>query len=426
MSAKTIIFGIIGIIVVVSILIFFRILPGRQTPTPPNVELTFWGSKENQEIWREILQDFHEKFPHITVNYTQINEDTYEDTLINKIAEGKGPDVFMLSHTLLTKYRDKIYPLPQQQLAFSSRDFASTFVDGTYEQLVSPDSLIYGLPLFIDTPALFYNKDTLNAAGIARVPANWDDLIMISRSLTQKNAVGEIIKSGLPLGTSRTVNHSFEILSTLMFQQGDHIIEREQTLRVSLGDKATKALDFYTSFANPTIPHFSWSDRMPESLNTFSQSSSAFVIGFYDDFERIQAKNPHLNVAIAPFPQEKGRAVPVVYGRYDFPTVLKFSKNPVAAWQFVAYLASQEGASAYIAKTNLPPARRDLLSNHAPTAELEPFYRQALIAKSWLTPDNITTRRLFQDAIESVLAGTFNANQAIGNLKVRLELLLAQ
>lgn len=424
MSIKTIILSVIGLIVLVQILVFLRILPGRQAETPPSAELTFWGFEDDAPVFQQIIDNFHNKFPNISIKYTRINKNDYENTLINKIAEGKGPDIFMLSNTSLVKHRDKIYPMPQADAGFSSRDFSSAFVDGAYEELVSSDGSIYGMPLFIDTPVLFYNKDLLNAAGIAQVPNNWDDIITLSRTLTQKNAVGEIIKSGLPLGTSRTIDNSFEILSTLMLQRGDRIIERGEEYNTVLGEKGTKALEFYTSFANPADKNFSWSDRMPNSLTAFAQTSSVFAIGFYEDIARIRAKNPHINFSFTPFPQNKGTAIPVVYGRYFFPTVLKFSKNPVIAWQFINYMTSQEGASSYIERANKPPARRDLLSGKAPIAELDPFYRQALIAKTWPIPDDMATRHLFQEAIESVISGTLNASQAIDNLAHRLDLLL--
>ena len=423
MSAKTIIFSIIGAIILLQVLIFFRILPGRNAPTPDNVELSFWGT-DKLEVWRETIQDFKDRFPYIAVAYTQFDAGNYEDMLVNKIAEGNGPDVFMLPNALILKNRDKIFPLTQQALSFSPQRFASTFVDGAYQQLVTPDGSIYGLPLFIDTPVLFYNKDILNAAGTAQVPTRWDELVTLSRQLTQKNAIGEITKTGLPLGTSRTIDNSFEILSTLILQEGDSIVTQSLSPDVELRQGAAKAMAFYTSFADPAQKNYSWSDRMPNSLTAFAQTTSAFAIGFSSDIARIRAKNPHLNFGIAPFPQKNNAPVPVVYGRYVFPTVLKFSKNPAAAWQFVNYLASFEGASKYLRKTLLPPARRDILSAKAPISDLDIFYRQALIARGWAIPDNAATRNLFQDAIDSVVSGTSDSSKTMDNLGQRLDLLL--
>ncbi len=422
-NPKKIIIGVVAAIILIQALVFFRILPGRNAPAPSKLTLSFWGFDDDELVLRKVIQNFQKKYPYITVEYTQIDAQNYEETLVNKIAEGTGPDIFMLPSTSIVKNRDKIYPLPQESVAISARDFNSTFVDGMYQDLVGSDGTIYGLPLFIDTPVLFYNKDILNAAGIAQIPTNWEDVIAASHQLTQKNAVGQIIKSGIALGTSRTVDNSFEILSSLMLQEGDSIVQRSP-LTVILGDGGLRALTFYTSFANPASPNYSWSDRMPPSLIAFTQNTSAFVIGFQSDIKRIRAGNPHLNFGIAPFPQKKQTTFPIVGGKYFFPTVLKFSKNPVEAWQFVSYLTSQEGATSYFENTGRPPVRRDMLSLKAPTPELDAFYRQALIAKMWPIPNEKSTRSLFQEAIDSVVSGTAQPDQVINNLHQRLDLLL--
>lgn len=422
MNPKKIIIIVVAAIILIQTLVFFRILPGRNAPAPAKLELSFWGF-DDELIFRVIIQNFQKQHPYITVNYTQIDTQNYEETVVNKIAEGSGPDVFMLANTAFLKNRDKIYPLPEKSLAFSARDFSSTFVDAPYADLVGADSTIYGLPLFIDTPVLFYNKDILNAAGIAQVPSNWEDLTALSRQLTQKNAVGQIVKSGIPLGTSRSVDNSFEILSSLMLQEGDSIIQRTP-LTVTLGDGGYRALTFYTSFASQAGQNYSWSDRMPPSLIAFTQNTSAFVIGFQSDIKRIRAGNPHINFGIATFPQKKQTTFPVVGGKYFFPTVLKFSKNPVEAWQLVSYIASLEGAKIYLENTGRPPVRRDILSLKSPTPELDVFYRQALIAKTWPIPNEKPTRSLFQEAIDAVVAGTAQPDQVINNLHQRLDLLL--
>ncbi|MDP3778545.1 MAG: extracellular solute-binding protein [bacterium] len=422
MNPKKIIIIIVAAIILIQALVFFRILPGRNAPAPGKLELSFWGF-DDELILRDIIQNFQKQFPYITVNYTQLDAQNYEETVVNKIAEGAGPDVFMLANTAFLKNRDKIYPLPEKFFSYSARDFAANFVDATYLDLVGADGAIYGLPLFIDTPVLFYNKDILNAAGIAQVPSNWEDLAALSRQLTQKNAVGQITKSGLPLGTSRSVDNSFEILSSLMLQEGDSIIQRTP-LTVTLGDGGFRALTFYASFASPASPNYSWSDRMPPSLIAFTQNTSAFVIGFQSDIKRIRAGNPHLNFGISPFPQKKQTTFPVVGGKYFFPTVLKFSKNPVEAWRLVTYMTSQEGAKIYFEKTGRPPVRRDILSSKSPTPELDAFYRQALIAKTWPIPNEKATRSLFQEAVDAVVSGTAQADQAINNLHQRLDLLL--
>ena len=209
-----------------------------------------------------------------------------------------------------------------------------------------------------------------------------------------------------------------------MFQEGDPIVRRIPTLLPVLGESAARALAFYTSFSNPSDVNFSWSNRLSSSLTAFSQTVSVFGFGFYEDIARIRAKNHHLNFGILPFPQKKDVRFPVVHGRYSFPTVSKSSKSILASWQFVDFMTRGQGTKIYIEKTGLPPARRDLLANRPANPDLDVFYRQALIAKTWPVPDESRTKRLFSDTIESIVSRTSTVSQAVQNLRGRLDLLL--
>ena len=147
------------------------------------------------------------------------------------------------------------------------------------------------------------------------------------------------------------------------------------------------------------------------------------AIGMSQDIPRILAKNPHLNLGIAAFPQQANTRLPVVYGEYFFPPVLKASQNPGVAWQFIFYVSAGAGAATYAQSSGRPAARRDLLGAPAPAAALDIPYRQSLIARTWKFPDNATTRRLFTEAIEAMVSGAANQQGALGKLTQQLQLL---
>ena len=48
------------------------------------------------------------------------------------------------------------------------------FVDVVSKDVILEDNKIYGLPLSVDTLAMFYNKDLLNNAGISEAPKYWN------------------------------------------------------------------------------------------------------------------------------------------------------------------------------------------------------------------------------------------------------------
>ncbi|QQG45613.1 MAG: extracellular solute-binding protein [Candidatus Sungiibacteriota bacterium] len=412
-----------GLVAVILILALAGILPGRKTAKPQPATLEFWGLKDDDLLWRPILEKFRKEKPHLTVNYRRFDEISYEENLINKMAEGRGPDIFFLKNSWVEKHRDKILPLPQEVLKFTVKDFQKTFVDVASQDLTTSDNQILGLPLFVDTLALFYNKDVFNAGGVAETPKTWGELEAVAKNLTKKTAAGDITKSGVALGGSSNIEHALEILSAFVLQGGDKIINRAN-MALELGAPSREALDFYTSFANAKNPNFSWTLRQPKSLDAFSQELTAMALGFADDLPRVKAKNPHLNFGVSFLPQRADAKTFVTYGSYFFPTVSRLSNNPLPAWEFILFAASADSSEIYTKNSGKPPARRDLLAKNAAALELDIFYRQALTAKSWPITDEKITRRLFEDTIESVVTGGNTTDTALNRLREKLSLSL--
>lgn len=420
--SQLLIFIGIGALVLIIVLAVGGLIFGRKTSTPRPVTIEFWGT-EDEDTWQDAITKFHEENTHITLNYTRLNEATYEETLLNRLAEGKGPDVFLLKNSWITKHRDKIFPLPQNIFDVSPRTVRASFVDGVSEELVQNDGAIIGLPVFVDTPALFYNKDIFNASGVAEPPRTWENATQLTLGFTKLTPAGDITRAGIALGDARNVEHAFEILSSLMLQNGAGVIDR-QTNTVALGQGAISALEFYALFSDRRSKNFSWNARMKNSLDSFAEGEAVMAIGLPEDIRRIRAKNPHLNFAISPLPQLKDARKHAVHASYFFPTVSKQTLNPVAAWQFVLFLASPEGAKTYLKKTGKAPARRDLAAAGTASAEQDVFYKQTLIAQGWPVPDEQRTRRIFEETISSVTSKAARPEEAISRLGEQLQLLL--
>ncbi len=412
---------ILGVIILGVILSLLGFLPGKRTTPPPTVMISLWGSQDTEEVWHKILDDFHIQYPSFTVTYQKINSDAFEETLVNALAEGKGPDMVLLPQSLITKHHDKLFPLPQQTFNFDTRTFRNLFVDAFADDLIDKDNAIIGLPLLIDTPLLFYNKDIFNAAGIARPPATWDEVISRAQALTTRSSASDILISGLAIGAGTNVERSFEIINSMILQNTSR--QLQQNGSILFDENTNNAVKFYTSFAIPSTPTFFWANRLPSSFTMFSQEQAAMAFGMSQDITRILEKNPHLNLGIAPFPQQANTRFPVVYGEYFFPTVLKTSKNPGPAWQFVLYASAGDGAKTYAQTSGRPAARRDLLSARAPAPQLDVAYRQSLIARTCKTPDEKTTRRLFTETLDAIAAGAAKPQEALAKLGQQLQLL---
>lgn len=411
-----------GVLALVLALAMFGV--GRRAPAPEAVTLEFWGFEDREETWGNVIAEFQKENENFIINYIRFPEATYEETLINRLAEGRGPDIFLLSNRSVFKHKDKIFPVPQE-FGISPKDFGRTFVDIASQDLVDAKGKILGVPLFVDSLALVYNKDILNAAGVANPPKNWDEVALLAGQLTKLNPAKDIIISGVSMGTAANIERYFEILSSLILQEGEKIVEDEDERKViSLGQGAERALGFYTSFADPNSRRFSWTTRLKDSFTSFSEGSTAFVFANASDLALIQSKNPHLSLGVTALPQPKDSRNAITYGSYFFPTVSKFSANPVAAWQFILGIAYGEEAKTYLEQTGRAPARRDLIQTGTKSTALDVYYRQALSAKNWPVPDEQKIKNIFKEAIEQTAAKTISADQAINRLGQQLRLLL--
>ena len=255
------------ILAVLALLIFAGILPGFKTAPPGKAgEVNFWGTIP-QEVLNPALADFSQRHQSLKVNYRQFKEKTYIGELVDALAAGKGPDVFILPQEQIVKQKDKMRAIDPQ--IYPLRTFRDNFLD-LAEIYVSAGAIL-GLPLQVDPLVLYWNRDLLANAGLARMPAFWDEFPDAVQKL--KIVDGQKIKqAGLAMGEFGNIENAKDILAMLMLQTGNKITDPE-TLKPVFSERgngplspAEEALLFFAGFADPRKDTFSWSLAMPEAL----------------------------------------------------------------------------------------------------------------------------------------------------------------
>ena len=84
------------------------------------------------------------------------------------------------------------------------------------------------------------------------------------------------------------------------------------------------ALNFYTSFANPTSTFYTWNSSLPSSFDMFISGRSAFYIGRASELFALQAQNPNLNFDVMELFQPEGAVRPTTYGSFIAAGMMKF------------------------------------------------------------------------------------------------------
>jgi len=411
--------GLFLIIVLVLIIIFFR----RQSAGPVGGvtgEIVVWGVFDNKRNMKTVIDTYNQKSPGVKVIYIEKDPNTYEQDLVNALATPNAPDVFMIHNTWLPKHVNKFLALPAGAMNFE--DYRALYPD-TVIQDFAPDGRIYALPLYLDTLALFYNEEIFDQAGIPLPPRTWEEFQALIPKLREVDPrTGRIKKAAAAIGGSnQSVNRASDLLSLLMLQTGTEMVSGGKIDSLSFNSPSgVEALQFYTSFADPKNPYFTWDDTFMYSIDGFAAEDVAMMFNYSHQAALLKQKNPFLKFAVAAMPQPASSTSAVNYPNYWGFAVGAKSKSWRAGWNFVLSLAREPAvARAYLEATGRPPALRTLINETLNKPALEVFARAALTARSWPQIDNVVVENSFSEAIKAVLSGRPALN-ALGEARAKI------
>ncbi|MEI8344260.1 MAG: extracellular solute-binding protein [Candidatus Moraniibacteriota bacterium] len=442
-----------------------------------HVSLEIWGTLDDSTIYNEAVSKYKDLNPYIVdIKYRKFSQDTYKQDLLDALASGQGPDIFLMNNSWLPSFENKLEPAPIKLV--SEQDVNTNFPDVVATDFVDGEK-VYGVPLSVDSMQLYYNKDTFNLAGITAPPKTWQEFSSDVQMLTRVDAVGNISRSGTAMGTSQNVSRSMDILSLLMIQNGAQLpTSRGMVTNIDQGvisqdgsivQAGEQALGFYTQFskvsllANIPNPVYCWNSRQINSMDAFASGNVAMFLGYSWQGSNIKNKNPKLNFAVAPVPQLNANK-PASFANYwgyavakNRPSATTPQKGatvaPVTdairtheAWQFLRFLTLKNSGKVtlynaitknskdfavtfdpaidYLKKTNQPAARRDIINLQRQDTFLGSFATGNLIAKSWYQVDPETNEKIFAEGIDSINRGDTSLHQALVLMKNRLDSLM--
>lgn len=476
------IFVIAGIVLLVVLIAIYAFIHRNTQQNTYKANLEIWGLFDDSDTFSKVIDEYKKRNPLIgDITYKKLTVDSYENDLLDALATGKGPDIFLIHNTWLPKHQDKLAPAPQNVMNLKQ-------VQDSFPDVVSADftrdQQVYALPLSVDSLALYINKDYFNQVGLAKAPSTWIEFDEAIRKLTKTDSQGNIQLSGAAMGMSSDagpgggkINRATDILTLLMMQSGAQMLDdslKQATFAEYMTTADNKqispgelALVYYTKFTDPKTKEYCWNSLMHNSIDSFIEGQTAMMINYSWLIPTIQSKAPKLNFGVSPVPQnidQSGKGINIDFANYWGFAV---SKNKIAdsqaesaagsqpstatndqrvyeAWKFIRFLtmnpsysntgdlkaaASQDSAkfdpaAEYAAKFQKPAARRDLLGTQTNDPILAPFAQGDLIARSWQQPDNLAVEKIFDTMIDAVVLQNVSAQDAIAKAQNDVNLLL--
>ncbi|MFA5872308.1 MAG: extracellular solute-binding protein [Parcubacteria group bacterium] len=410
-------------------------------------KLEIWGLFDDSDVMTKAIGEFRKRNPRIRdISYKKMTVETYEQDLLDALATGKGPDIFLIHNTWLTKHEDKLAPAPQildssnqPQPIVNPKQVSDAFSDVVSQDFVR-DSQIYALPQSVDSLALYYNKDLFNQAGLTAPPKTWTEFDETVKKLTKIDSFGNITLAGAAMGASSDasvgtgkINRATDILTLIMMQAGADMFDSQSNMarfadsgqrspndNVSPGESA---LAYYTKFSERGNSVYTWNSLMHNSVDSFIEGKTAMMINYSWLIPKIQAGAPKLNLGISAVPQNKdneGHGTDIDFANYWgwavsnnrtysqeeiqtmglTPGTLATNDQRIAeAWKLIRYLTM---SPAYNQDPDFKAADSQETANYDPAAEY---------AKDQKKP--AARRDLIQSQMSDILLAPFAAGNLI-------------
>ncbi|MBM3261236.1 carbohydrate ABC transporter substrate-binding protein [Candidatus Kaiserbacteria bacterium] len=412
-SFQVVLLAIFAALAVAGVLIFAFAIGG--TSSNSIGAMTIWGTFD-QYTFSTLLREFSDRDQNfLQVTYVQKSAATYEEELTRAIASGTGPDLFLLRHDYAIRAANQVLVIPYtgESYSVSRAQFESRFVDVAAPFMVEKG--VMAIPFLADPLVLYWNKDILSTYGFAQPPQYWDQLPAMVPVITKRNDAGQIVLSTIPLGEYSNIDNAKDILSLMILQVGGTITVYDDNGKLmpalsgnspaSIG-AVEKALDFYTSFANPSKPGtYTWNRSLNSSRASFAGAGTALYIGHASEEALIKKMNPNLNFAVAKVPQIRAASTTIntahVYG-FAIP---RNAKNPSGALTLAFFLASSDNTTTAAQYFKIPSVRRDVLSKKA-DGNMAIYQGEVIKGRSWVDPDPVATEKIFRTMIENTTSGS--------------------
>lgn len=389
-------------------------------------KVVVWGATDQALVDRTLQELRGGNDMLLDVVYVQKASSTYLADLVNAMASGTGPDLFLIDQDQVLPFANKIQIIPYSVVSQST--FVNSYIDEG--QLFLTPQGVLALPLFVDPLVMYWNRDLLASAGVAQPPRYWSDLITLAPRLTVLDPALNIQKSAAALGEWGNIARAKAILTALFLQAGDHIVTRDgdgqpnvvfgQTPQGATANPAISALKFYTEFANPSKTTYSWNRSLPEAQQAFTAGDVALYFGMASDYRTLATRNPNLRFGVAPLPQIQGNSTTLTFGQLTGIAIARTAPNPAGAVLVAQALTSQAAIAVAARESKLPPVRRDVAVDTSADAAQAVFAQAALVARAWLDVDKAKTDDLFAGMIESVISGKSEVGSAVAEVGLSL------
>ena len=305
---------------------------GCSSDKPGTTELVFWAFGAEGEHVAKLIPEFERQHPEIHVRVQMIPWNAAHEKLLTAFAGQSLPDMCQLGNTWIPEFAvlNALEPLAPW-VAQSGTVHDTSFFPGIWDTNLI-DSVLYGVPWYVDTRVLFYRKDLFEQVGFAAPPRSWDEWFELSARLKAKYPDNYALF--LP------VNIEFAPSVILGLQQGSTLLKENNTRGNFSGKEYIEAMHaFHRFFVN------GWAPAKPTQLVNLYQSFAEGYFTMYmtgpwniGEFKRRLPDTLQDAWMTAPLPGPNGDIGVSLAGGSSL-VMFRSSEHKYEVWKLIEYLS---------------------------------------------------------------------------------------
>jgi multiple sugar transport system substrate-binding protein len=321
-------------------------------------------SGANKDMVDKLVEMWNAKFPDRPINLTYIPHAEMVAKLAQAVASGDVPDLMGMDLIYAPQFEkagqlvditDEIGNLPELKTASAGHMTVATY-----------EGRLYGVPLYADVSALFYNKDLFEKAGLDpnKPPTNLPELREYADKITTLG--GDIRGYYLP-GSCAGCN--IFTVGPLMWASGAKIEARDAGDEPLVGEGIAQVLQFGRDMIKSGNVHASARAENGETFHLQFGSGTVGMMGTGNfNIKLARDQNPDMNFGIALLPGMEPRSSASFIGG-DLVVIPKGSKRVGDAIDFMKFILSDEVQVEGYAKLLNLTTRADMADNKYFAAE---------------------------------------------------------
>jgi multiple sugar transport system substrate-binding protein len=363
---------------------------GTRVSAQDAVTIQFWTRDSNRAAVETLVKAYNALGKN-QIEVTVIPASEYITKVGTAAASGAAPDLLAVDLIYVPAFAANGQLADITDLAKGLSYFDK--LSPSHVRLATYEDKIYGLPFNAEGSILLYNKALFTAAGLdpEKPPTTWDEIYEYAKKIT---ALGDETYGYYFSGSCAGCN-AFTYLP-LIWASGGDVLSADGTT-ATLTDPAVKAaLEFYKKlWDEKLVPEGSKVDTGTDFLGAFLSGKIGMAGSGAFSISVLKNEHPDIDFGLTFLPGQTGGKSSFAGG--DSIAIPSGSQHPAEAFDFIAWLTSDEVQLEQYAKIAQLPVRIDLTSNKyfEEDPRLSTNAEAMAIGK---TPYSLVYNELFNDA----------------------------